>query len=226
MIDLARLNASLPTLSEQFRTAKPFPHVVIDGVCEDGELRDAVKHWPTDPEAFRTYQKGKRSTIPHSGPLHSLLLESRSDAFAAFLSDLGAVPGLIIGDNFSGGGYAEVVSGGFLPMHCDFNTAKHETYGTIYRRINCLLYLNLKWKPEWNGALELRRKPSDTKDSVTIEPMFNRMVVFESSERSWHGHPKELACPRGVTRRYLGIYGFTAEKPKWFKTQHSTIYAR
>lgn len=228
MIDLERLNASLPALSEQFRTAKPFPHVVLEDVCHANELRNAVAHWPEDSAEWKTYQKSKRSIIPteaHSAPLLPLLRVGSDSLWIAFLEAPTGFNGLILGDGFSGGGLAEVRAGGSLGMHVDFNEAKHETFGTIYRKLNCLLYLNLKWKHEWHGALELWNRHYEPQVVKCIEPVFNRMVIFRSSDRSWHGHPKELRCPKRIARRYCAFYYFVREKPKNHR-QHSTVYAR
>lgn len=228
MINLERLNASLPALREQFRTAKPFPHVVLEDVCDANELRNAVSHWPDDSAEWKTYQKGKRSIIPteaHGAPLLPLLRVGSDSRWIAFLEALTGFSGLILGDGFAGGGLAEVRAGGSLGMHVDFNEAKHEKFGTIYRKLNCLLYLNPKWKPEWQGAIELWDRPKSRQVVKCIEPVFNRMVIFESSNKSWHGHPKKLCCPERIARRYCAYYYFIREKPKNHH-QHSTIYAR
>lgn len=46
-----------------------------------------------------------------------------------------------------------------------------------------------------------------------ILPVFNRMVVFTASERSFHGRPEPLACPPDVTRKSLALYYYTFDSP-------------
>jgi hypothetical protein len=41
---------------------------------------------------------------------------------------------------------------------------------------------------------------------VTVEPVFNRMVIFTTSDTSYHGHPEPLRCPPGRSRRSLALY--------------------
>ena len=93
-------------------------------------------------------------------------------------------------------------------MHVDFNL---HPLG-VYRRANLLLYLNRDWK--WGGSLHIGEK--------RISPEFNRAVLFETSEDSWHGHPEPLDCPENETRKSIAIYYYTAKGED--VAPHSTIY--
>lgn len=113
-----------------------------------------------------------------------------------------------------GGGLHEIGIGGRLNMHVDFN--RHPS--GLVRCLNLLIYLNLQWKKEWNGALELGER-RDTH----IYPLGGRVVIFETTPDSWHGHPLPLACPQGVSRRSMALYYYTrsavADRP-------TTVYKR
>ena len=67
------------------------------------------------------------------------------------------------------------------------------------------MYLNRGWEEQWGGALELWNADSDRRE-VRVPPLFNRCVVFTTSDRSFHGHPEPLACPEGVTRKSMALY--------------------
>ena len=43
--------------------------------------------------------------------------------------------------------------------------------------------------------------------------MFNRAVVFDTSNKSYHGHPTPLACPDGESRKSLALYYYTTDYP-------------
>ena len=43
-----------------------------------------------------------------------------------------------------------------------------------------------------------------------VLPVFNRCVVFTTSDDSWHGHPDPLACPQGMTRKSIATYYYTS----------------
>ena len=36
--------------------------------------------------------------------------------------------------------------------------------------------------------------------------MFNRAVIFDTSQNSWHGLPEPVVCPDGEYRKSLAIY--------------------
>ena len=99
--------------------------------------------------------------------------------------------------------------GGFLKVHSDFNL--HPQLN-LNRRLNLLLYLNKDWKEEWGGHLELWDK--DMKScKVKISPNFNKLVIFNTTDYSFHGHPNPLACPEDVTRKSLALYYYTNGRP-------------
>lgn len=119
----------------------------------------------------------------------------------------------------AGGGMHQIPPGGRLAVHTDFNrspaTGRH-------RRLNLLIYLNEDWDPAWGGQLELW---DDHGPARRIDPTWNRTVIFECSERSWHGHPHPLACPPDRARRSVAAYYFTDAPPAgWDGGDHSTVW--
>jgi hypothetical protein len=79
-----------------------------------------------------------------------------------------------------------ILPGGYLAQHLDFNSLNMEPQNQ-WRRVNVLLYLS-----DCGPGGELRLFGQDGRERVSISPKPNRMVVFESTERSWHGHPYPL----------------------------------
>ena len=60
--------------------------------------------------------------------------------------------------------------------------------------------MNPEWKDEYNGHLMLCDK--DKKQCVKkILPILNRCVIFNTTNRSIHGHPKPLNVPPGIERK-------------------------
>lgn len=75
-----------------------------------------------------------------------------SGSFLKFLEQLTGIRNLIGDPQFEGGGLHQIVSGGKLAIHADFN--KHSCF-TLDRRLNMLIYLNKGWKEEYGGHFEL-----------------------------------------------------------------------
>jgi Rps23 Pro-64 3,4-dihydroxylase Tpa1-like proline 4-hydroxylase len=58
----------------------------------------------------------------------------------------------------------------------------------------------------------------------SFEPIFNRCVVFETSEISYHG-VTAVKCPEGQSRRSFAACYYTKEAPAhWNGQAHSTIF--
>ena len=58
-------------------------------------------------------------------------------------------------------------------------------------------------------------------------PVFNRCVVFSTTEDSYHGHPHPLTCPPDRTRKSLALYYYTNGRPEEERsTPHDTIFKK
>lgn len=104
-----------------------------------------------------------------------------------------------------GGGWHCHGPQGFLNLHHDYHI--HPKL-KLKRQLNIIVYLTKDWNPDWNGALELH---SQDKTSIIekINCMFNRAVIFDTTEPFWHGLPEPLACPSGVSRNSMAAYYLT-----------------
>jgi hypothetical protein len=82
----------------------------------------------------------------------------------------------------------------------------------IERRANLIIYLS-HWQQEWDGALQLWSHDETTngpKECVSkVEVKFNRAVIFDTTQNSWHGLPDEIKAPSNVLRKSLNIYYLT-----------------
>ena len=125
------------------------------------------------------------------------------------LEKLTGIESLIADQTFLGGGMHRIDSGGKLSIHAD--SRKSSSTGN-YRRINLLLYLNKDWNKEWGGSLQLWDK--DMKTMIQdIQPLFNRVVIFNTGSDTYHGHPHSLNTPSGISRISLALYSYTKENP-------------
>jgi len=101
-------------------------------------------------------------------------------------------------------------TGGKLNVHLDYSI--HPKL-KLQRKLNLILYLTEDWNPEWGGALEFWTHDSRVnraKDKrVAIENAFNRAVLFDTTQNSWHGFPTPLTCPENVYRKSIAFYYLT-----------------
>ena len=113
-----------------------------------------------------------------------------------------------------GGGTHENLDGQELDPHIDFNYM--EGY-KVHRRANLLLYLNKDWQEEWGGQIELHSNPRDVENNeiTAFNVIFNRAVIFETNEISWHGFPRVTlpANQSSRSRKCLSVYLYTKERP-------------
>ena len=80
----------------------------------------------------------------------------------------------------------------------------HRIKPPLDRKINLLIYLNKDWKEEYGGHLELWNADM-THCEKRILPIFNRCVIFSTTDFSYHGHPEPLNCPDGESRKLLAL---------------------
>src|SRR5262249_31613077 len=75
-----------------------------------------------------------------------------------------------------------------------------------------------------NGHLELWDRTM-SRCVRKVLPVYNRCVIFNTTDWSFHGHPEKLICPEGQTRKSLALYYFTNGRPQEEKTGiHPTLW--
>jgi len=58
-------------------------------------------------------------------------------------------------------------------------------------------------------------------------PIFNRVVVFSTTDFSYHGLPTPLNCPEGWSRKSLALYYYSNGRPAAERTSaHNTLYRK
>lgn len=217
------------SLASAYRDAQPFPHIAVDGLFDDEVLDAVLREFPA-PEAMKWMRfdnpREKKLGFYHETSALSDTIRRFLDAMNSFemllwLEALTGIDGLIPDPYFGGGGLHQIEPGGFLKVHTDFNV--HPKL-KLDRRLNMLIYLNRNWTEEYGGHLELW----DREGRGCVErilPVFNRTVVFSTSDTSYHGHPHPLTSPPGMTRKSVSLYYYTAGRPADERSApHDTIF--
>jgi hypothetical protein len=225
--DPGRLCALAERRKQQYCEAEPFPHVVIDDflpppVCDQllAEFPPVAAGWH-HVDRHHSRKLATRDSLQLGEFTRDILTQFNAPPLLRFLESLTGIRGLIPDPYFVGGGLHQIVTGGFLKIHADFN---RHTHLNLDRRLNLIVYLNRDWLEEYHGHLELWDRAM--RQCVRkILPICNRCVVFSTTDWSFHGHPIPLTCPADVTRKSLALYYYTNGRPaEETSAAHGTLW--
>jgi hypothetical protein len=205
--------------AEKYVSASPFPHICLDGIFSEDYLEKVLeeienlnegreKKCPTNVGKSHLDARNPEQKIPPY--MKFLLYELNSAPFLQFLEQLTGVQGLIPDPYYFGGGLHQTSREGFLKIHADFNW---HTELKLDRRVNFLLYLNKDWEEEYGGHVEVWDDKMEACQGKYL-PVFNRTVVFNTTDYSYHGHPEPIKCPEDVKRKSIALYYYTNGRPK------------
>ncbi len=213
MIRLEHLLENKDKYRLEYLLAKPFPHLIIDELCDKEKIEVLYTQIPELHNKSRDYvfaaNKFEKSKFMELSPLFQELHEDlTSQTFTDFLRYI-TNQEIIVDVKYHGGGMHQGKQKSFLDMHLDFNY--HPLKKNWFRTINILLYLNKDWKPEYGGHLKLQDlRNNNTKD---IEVYGNRLVIQSTSNYTLHGYDV-THFPEGMYRTSIAAYGYV---------QHQTI---
>lgn len=212
---MIRDNIDWQKLQQEFQNAKPFHHCVIDNFwqetvaeqlyCEFPQYNSTVwnAHYNNaieNKKACNHWDKFPAATYQAFNFLGSELLQNK-------IRYVAKKPDLNLDFGLHGGGWHAHATGGNLNMHLDYNV--HPKLG-LQRKLNIIIYLVKDWSPDYGGGLELWSHNEQTlrpnEHVKTIELKFNRAVLFDTTQNSWHGLPYPLKCPPDKVRQSLAAY--------------------
>jgi hypothetical protein len=215
-----------------FASAQPFRHVIIDDFLDRPYADALLAQFPAFERGNYIGDDGRpggKSTfdaMPRLGPAYAQLDQViQSPGFLAWLGRLTGIDDLLFDPFYLGGGTHENRDGQPLSAHIDFNYHPSERW---HRRLNLIVYLNHEWERAWGGLFDLYRDPyADPTPAVSVAPLFNRCVVFETTENSWHGFDR-IQLPddrKALTRKSVALYFYTKNRdPAETAGRHTTHY--
>jgi hypothetical protein len=217
-------------LRAQVRQARPFPHFKIDNFLDDEFAGRVVAAFPSYEEAvkvgrsFTAVNEKKKVQLTDASlfaePIAQLNYALACPEFLELLSYVMDIPHLLADDQLVGGGIHQTGKRGHLDVHIDFNYIEERQ---LHRRLNILIYFNPDWKEEWGGNIELWDKQVKVCHH-SFAPIFNRCIVFATSEISYHG-VSAVNCPPDQVRKSFAAYYYSKEAPAgWTGESHTTIF--
>ena len=207
-------HVNIPTniseLSFQYQHAKPFPHLVIDGLFPETLLEPLLEEvqgmghsqWlQIEQEGLERVSRMRSGVELETGGTR-LANIMHSPAFLYLISELTGIWQLIPDPYMQGGGHAVMHRGDYFSIHSDRSVA-YET--GLTRRLAMIVFLNKSWQSGYGGQLELWNHDGITPE-VSIEPLFNRTVIFEVAHPNYHGVPAPLSSPSDRKRQSFLVY--------------------
>lgn len=201
-------------LNEMWTNAEPFRHVVIDNFFDNETSLKLASDFPnvtTDKGVFYNNPLEIKKAIGDWNQFpkttYSVFQYMCSEPFLKQIRIITGINDLEADYGLHGGGFHMHPTGGKLNMHKDYSI--HPKLG-LERRVNIIIYMTPDWQEEWGGGLELwshdeeRNLPKELVKKVYNK--FNRAVIFDTTQNSWHGLPHPIQCPENVSRNSLAIY--------------------
>nr|WP_239005405.1 2OG-Fe(II) oxygenase [Gloeothece citriformis] len=218
---------------KEFEQGKPFKHTVIDNFLVPEIAQTLLKDFPQFKKEKAINEIGKvggkavHENLAEISLNYKILAEHiDSPDFLNTISQITGIERLINDNTFYGGGTHENLNGQELDPHIDFNLDERNWY---HRRLNVIIFLNEEWEESWGGALELHSNPREPDENKIIAflPLFNRCIIFETNEYSWHGFTK-IQLPedkKHLSRKSISIYLYTKDRPaSELASPHTTFY--
>ena len=211
-------SVELKKMGETFRTNGPFNHIVIDNFLDHNDALAIASEFPDfDNDCWYAYEnpleiKKATNNWNHFGTnTYNFFSHILSDAFTkkldVLLSDDNSIH-LVPDIGLHGGGLHSHKNGGRLNPHLDYSI--HPKL-FLQRKVNIILYINPEWKANFGGTLGLwsdkNGQPSELVHKV--ETLFNRALIFDTTQNSWHGICEEINSEFDLTRNSLATYYLT-----------------
>lgn len=209
--------------ADQFRTAKPFPHVVIPDFLPEAVARAIAAEFPS-PDAIQWRLAGPGDS-QHSGDreiekittsneeqfpplIRHVMHEFNSGVFLRFVEKLTGHTQLAPDPWYHGCGLHSTGRGGRLMIHADASRHPNPRFDQI---LNMIYYVTPGWQDSWGGHLELWTEDA-SRCVKKIAPLFNSMLIFFTGSKSYHGHPHPLTTPPGIRRNSLAVYFYKTDR--------------
>ncbi len=215
---------------------EPFRHLVIDNFLSSSLANACLENFPQIDSDIWEYENDQDIEIKYRTKWESefdipegivdVVRILNSAIFLRAISQRIGIKKIIPDPYFTGGGLNITMPGGLLDVHVDGNY--HDATG-LNRRLNAILYLNPDWEPSWGGEFGIYNRTGQ-ECIKKVSPLFNRLVVFDSHDFSFHGLPEPLNFPEGIGRKSIILYYYTKEvrPPEHtnIKEPHSALWVK
>ena len=203
-------------LSNEYQNTKPFPYMKQDNfldvnfanILQNEILNIPDSEWDRYNNPFeQKYTLRDKYNFPPN--LTLLFEELQSEDFISKLSILCGYK-LFLDDTRNFWGVHKYDSGDKLDIHTD---AGLHPINKLKKQLTLGIYLSSNWKKEYGCELEIWKgdKNSISEKIASIEPYFNRLIIFTCNDYSWHGNPEPVTCIHNNTKRIFVTISYLSE---------------
>jgi Rps23 Pro-64 3,4-dihydroxylase Tpa1-like proline 4-hydroxylase len=194
---------------------------LVDDVLPADLARRIYDAFPPEREmrlmsSFRE-QKYTSKALDHMDPLmHAALFAFQAPAVMQAVAQITGLRDMVGDPHLYAGGISAMTRGQFLDPHIDNS---HDGEGRLYRVLNLLYYVTPGWGVENGGNLELWDR--SVRERLEIPSRFNRLVIMETNQRSWHSVNRVRAEGK---RCCVSNYYFSPHSPNGVDVSHITFF--
>jgi len=210
----------------------PFPHFVIDNFLDESVAEKLSNEFSefnsSDWYSYENPLEVKKTIHNwYSFPpdTYKFLNYLNSSTFIDQIKSITGENNLYPDQGLHGAGWHIHGRGGKLNVHLDYEV--HPKLNLL-RKYNFIYYLSKDWREEWGGNLEFWSHNEETnspKEKIkTIECKFNRVILFDASQNSWHGFSEPINCPEKVYRKSIAMYYLT-DVPDNLRNRKRALYS-
>lgn len=196
-------------LKEEYSSNLPFSYIKIDNFLNEELVQKIHQEFPRDFSNWWKYNNPIEVKLANDDinnfdeNIKKIFYLLSSKKLVEIFSKITGIENLEYDPYLHGAGLHAHPRNGRLNMHLDYE--KHPILEDKERRLNIILFLNKEWKEEWNGDNQLwDRTMSQCK--VKTFPKFNKAIIFQTNDISWHGVPDKIICPEDIYRISLAYY--------------------
>jgi Rps23 Pro-64 3,4-dihydroxylase Tpa1-like proline 4-hydroxylase len=190
---LKRLEREHTHAADEFQGAAGVPSFTVEDLLPGESAQAIYEAFPSVNRLVLKKTLGQLKYVGYQMNEYDPLLEEAIYAFqdprvVAAIGSITGIAQLLPDEKLYAGGISLMTEGQFLNPHLDNSHDKDRNH---YRVLNLLYYVTPGWHDDFGGHLELwDNGPGQAQR--TVHSRFNRLVVMQTDERSWHSVSKVL----------------------------------
>jgi len=195
-----RLSGHHDAAQLEFRRPGRIPSFVVEDLLPVEAALTIHQAFPTADRLVLKKTLGQLKYVGYQMNLYDPLLEHVIYAFqdprvVQLISSITGLQQMLPDEHLYAGGISLMTEGQSLNPHLDNS---HDKERNNYRVLNLLYYVTPEWRDEYGGHFELWDQ-GPSRPQRTVHSRFNRLIVMQTDERSWHSvskitHPGQRCC--------------------------------